>query len=211
MPPLKDLTGMKFGQLTVLERAEKTAYGQYQWLCQCECGNKTVVVGQNLRTNSTKSCGCGKYGKGLFPSFRAESKHKRIYRIWRGMLHRCYNPNYSAYQNWGGRGIEVCDEWKKDFYSFLAWSMGNGYQEHLSIDRVDNNGNYCPENCRWADNQTQGANKRGVHLITHKGVTKTLMDWSRHSAIPYDELRMRIKYGWPVERALTEPVKKNKK
>ena len=133
----------------------------------------------------------------------------RLYDIWVNMKQRCFNPNDQAYQNYGGRGIAVCDEWKDDFQAFYDWSVSNGYQDGLSIDRINNDGNYSPENCRWTDRNVQNRNRRNNHKITYNGVTKTVVEWAEEKNIPYELLLNRLnKLGWSVERALTTPIEK---
>lgn len=135
----------------------------------------------------------------------------RMYRIWSDMKGRCNNPNRAKYARYGGRGITVCSEWMSDFQAFYEWSMANGYQEDLSIDRIDNDGNYCQENCRWVTMREQAANKSTNHYITYDGQTFTMSEWARRIGVPREVLKDRIcRYGWECERALTTPVRKHK-
>lgn len=129
----------------------------------------------------------------------------RIYRIWSNMKRRCLNPKAENYNRYGGRGITVCDEWKNDFMSFYNWSMENGYQEYLTIDRIDNDGNYEPSNCRWATTKDQENNRGDFNIIvTYKGKTQTLMQWAEETKLPFATLRYRIvESKWPVEDAFT--------
>lgn len=138
-------------------------------------------------------------------------RYTRIYGIWADMKGRCLNPNRPKYVRYGGRGIQVCDEWRNSFASFYAWAMENGYREDLSIDRIDNDGNYCPENCRWITMREQASNKSTNHFITHDGQTLTMSEWARRIGISREVLKDRIcRYGWEYERALTTPVRKHK-
>jgi hypothetical protein len=135
----------------------------------------------------------------------------RMYRIWSDMKGRCNNPNRAKYARYGGRGITVCDEWMSDFQAFYDWAIKNGYREDLTIDRIDNDGNYCPDNCRWITMMEQASNKSTNHFITHDGQTFTMTEWARRIGIPREVLKDRIcRYGWECERALTTPVRKHK-
>ena len=167
MGKLIDLTGQRFGRLTVIERAGKDYIGQAMWRCRCDCGNVTVVAGGNLRTGNTKSCGC--YGHELtIGGYRSRThggtcdggKRTRLYRIWRAMKTRCYNLNAQNYKDYGGRGITICPEWLHDFVAFRDWALSHGYRDDLSIDRIDNDKGYSPDNCRWATAKEQRANQR---------------------------------------------------
>ena len=144
------------------------------WECVCDCGKTTCVLTVNLTQGRTKSCGCLKNEKLIQRSTTHNQRHTKLYEVWKTLKQRCINPNSQAYKNYGGRGISVCDDWRDSFPSFYDWSMKNGYKEGLSIDRIDNNGNYCPENCRWVDKRTQANNTRTNHYLTYLGQTKTL-------------------------------------
>lgn len=137
-------------------------------------------------------------------------KNTRLYRIWLGMKDRCNNPNTSRYLDYGGRGITVCDEWNDDFKSFYDWSMSHGYSDILTIDRIDNDKGYSPDNCRWVTMLIQANNSRHNHNITYKGETHSLSDWSRILGLSFHLLSNRInRYGWSVENAFETP-KSNK-
>ena len=155
-----DLTNRRFGKLTAI-RPQRTNTGLCGWLCRCDCGKETVVRTTALTSGHTKSCGC--YAKHLrengVPHTTHGNKHSRLYRIWCGMKSRCCNPNVPFYKYYGGKGIAVCEEWQNDFQSFFGWSMANGYEDHLTIDRIDNDGNYEPSNCRWVSVAVQNRNK----------------------------------------------------
>ena len=198
----QDITGQKFGKLTVIKRLGLNSSGHSIYLCQCECGNFTKVSRPNLKSGSVKSCGC------LLK--HSEKRHglskTPLYNSWRDMKIRCYNENSPSYVNYGGRGIKVCEEWLNDFMTFYKWAMANGYKKGLSIDRIDVNGNYEPNNCRWVSMKVQQNNRRNNHYITYRGETHTLMEWSEITGINYDCLKTRINtLKWSIEKALTTP------
>lgn len=202
MSKLIDLSGQRFGRLTVIERTEKESKGQARWLCRCDCGNTAIVQSYDLRSGNTQSCGCQR--KEHFTHFVHGHSKERIYAIWKGMKSRCFNKNRKHYKDYGGRGITVCQEWKDDFESFYEWSIANGYSDDLSIDRINSDGNYEPSNCRWADGITQGNNKTNNAVIEFNGVAHTLSEWAGITGIKYATLYSRIVvYGWTAEKALT--------
>lgn len=208
----KDLTGQKFERLTVIKRVNNKKNGEVMWLCQCVCGNKKEVSSNNLLKGLVKSCGCMKKEQDKINL--ENSTHKlsktRIYHIWAKIKHRCYNNHNNRYHCYGGRGITVCDEWKNDFMSFYNWSMQNGYNDTLTIDRIDVNGNYEPNNCRWATYVEQGTNTRSNHLITYNGETHCLSEWCRILNLNYARTINRLNvYNWSVEKAFTTPKKVN--
>lgn len=138
-------------------------------------------------------------------------KYTRIYNIWGLMKNRCYCPTSNNYKNYGGRGIKICDEWKNNFIAFKDWAYANGYNEKLTIDRIDNNGNYEPSNCRWITNLEQQFNKRNNHLITYNGKTQTLSQWAKELEISREVIEQRLKRKLPIEKVLTKGYLKDKK
>lgn len=174
----KDLVGQRFGRLVVIRRNGSTRLKQRQyavWECLCDCGKIKSVSSYYLTHGKTRSCGCLAHdtqiarGRALHKIGEAHSRWKhggsvggssRLYRIWGGMKTRCYNPNHRAYAHYGGRGITICVEWLHDFAAFRDWALSNGYREGLSIDRVDNDKGYSPDNCRWITQTEQNKNRR---------------------------------------------------
>ena len=210
MPKYIDMTGARYGKLTVIMRADDAPSGQKRWLCRCDCGKETIVHGQSLRSGHTVSCGC--YRKAINAEMGKQklTKHggarTRLYRIWKGMKQRCRDENSTRYQSYGGRGISVCEEWIDDFSAFQEWALKNGYQDDLTIDRKDTNGNYEPSNCQWISNKDQQANKRNNRVIECNGDIHTLSEWSKITGVKEGTIAYRLKAGWPIEKALKEPV-----
>ena len=205
----EDLTGQRFGRLTVIEFVPNDKPHAY-WKCQCDCGNTIKTTTCSLRSGHSASCGCLNREK-IIASCRVHGQwNTRLYRIWDKMKTRCYNSNSKAYKDYGGRGITVCDEWKNDFKAFYDWSMANGYTDELSIDRIDVNGNYEPSNCRFADRKTQQRNRRDNIKIEYQGEKQCLVDIARLLGIRPDVLYYRYHKGDRGER-LFRPVKKKSK
>lgn len=211
MGKIIDLTGQRFGRLTVVKRVEDyvspRGYKKTQWLCKCECGGTTIVGASSLRAGHVKSCGCiVKNKNGLYKT--------TLYKKLKGMKERCYRECNDSYKSYGARGIKVCDEWldkNNGFLNFYNWAINNGYKEGLSIDRIDVNGHYEPNNCRWISMLEQGKNTRNIHNITYKGETHCLSDWARISGVKRPTLFQRLNNGWSIEQALTTPTKQKVK
>lgn len=188
MPPFKDIIGMKFGRLTVLKlvytrRVSKTLY---YYLCKCDCGKEHIVLKSSLLNGLTRSCGC--YNNEVrAEKFRQRAKHHmtdtRLYKMWEKMKGRCYCKSNPSYKNYGERGILMCDEWKNDFKAFYDWSVNNGYDKNAqygrcTLDRINVNGNYEPNNCRWVDEKIQQRNRRNNRFITYNNETHCLFEWA---------------------------------
>jgi len=206
MPRLIDLTGKRFGRLTVVSRAENNKRGEVQWLCKCDCGNETITRGNSLTMGRVKSCGC--YARENHIKITHGKSKTPLHKTWINIKQRTENHNSPDYHHYGGRGITMCDEWKASFQSFYDWAMRNGYKTGLTIDRIDNNSGYRPDNCRWVSRKLQTNNCRRNILITLNGETKTLSQWAELYNINDRTVSYRLRRGWDEKAALTTPTKK---
>lgn len=202
------MIGEKFNRLTVIRRdtghRDKT---RIHWMCKCECGKWVSVATHDLRSGNTKSCGCLRDEKARANmTTHGESKTK-LYAVWNTMMSRCYNPKTERYNRYGGRGITVCDEWLHNYQAFRDWANSNGYKEGLTIDRIDVDGNYCPDNCRWVSSLEQQNNTSRNRYITLDGETHTMAEWARKTGISVAAINSRLKSGWGVKETLTTPVR----
>lgn len=204
-----DLTGATFDRLTVIGRApdEPRFHGGAGWHCRCDCGVTLNVPAASLRCGDTRSCGCRK----LEIATARLSTHRQTgtpeYRAWQAMKARCGRPQIHNYARYGGRGIVVCARWVNDFAAFIE-DMGSRPSDGHSLDRIDNDGPYAPDNCRWATAGQQQRNRRDNVLVTHRGETRTVSEWERLVGLPVGCLKQRLgRLKWPIERAMTEPVK----
>ena len=208
-----DLTGKRFGKLVVLKRAEsavsKSGKTRGRWLCKCDCGNTKIILTDSLTGGKAKSCGC--YNLECIKN-RA-TKHgmtgKRICVEWSSMKSRCFNKNNKSYMRYGGRGITVCEEWLGDngFENFYEWAINNGYEDSLTIERKDVNGNYCPENCCWIPANEQAKNRRSTLRIKDKsGIERYAMDIAEENGLPMNIVIARKSNGWDLEKALSTPI-----
>lgn len=192
-----DETGNRYGALTVIERVANID-GKWAFLCKCDCGEFVEKQGCYLRNSIYPNCGCKRREAQITHGMTGT----RIYRIWFDMKRRCYKPNNKSYSRYGGRGITVCDEWRNNFEAFYNWAMDNGYNDNLSIDRINPNGNYEPINCRWITMSEQAKNRRNCHFITCNGRTQILADWAKETGIDRFEIVKRLKNGQTPEQAL---------
>lgn len=202
----KDLKGKRFGEWIVLDLSEKNKYNQRLWKCKCSCGEIAEVTSGVLLGGYSRSCrDCAYKKKGENQKTHGMSRN-RIYKIYQGVLNRCNNKNNYSFEHYGGRGIMVCDKWSGEhgFENFYKWAIENGYSEELTIDRIDVNGNYEPDNCRWVDMKAQANNRRNNVSIMYNGKNQTLAQWSEELGINFYTLYARIeKNNWDVERAFT--------
>lgn len=180
--PRKKLTGERYGRFCVLEQADDyitpTGKRRTQWLCQCDCGKQFIAETTNILKGNTKSCGCFARERSVQSSITHGGRYSRLYSIWSNIVTRCYNHNASNYKNYGGRGIAMCEEWRDSFESFRSWANENGYSDMSTIDRINNELGYSPDNCRWATPSTQAKNRRSTVAVTVDGVTMTLSEWA---------------------------------
>lgn len=197
-----DLIGKRFHKLLVVEKANNQKH-KTMWKCKCDCGSITLVTTSNLNANRVKSCGCLRIDQLIKRSTTHNQRHTSLYEVWKSIKQRCLNPQSKAYKNYGGRGICICDEWKNNFENFYKWSISNGYTKGLTIDRIDNNSNYSPQNCRWVTRLQQANNKRNTIYLTINNKTDSLSNWLRFYNVNRSTYMTRIKYGKTPEQALT--------
>ena len=206
-----EMIGKTFGYLTVIEQAASDPKRkEHKWKCLCECGNYTIVPSYRLRHGGVTSCGCHQYDRN-FCSKKAKN-HMRLYRVYKDMVRRCTYSKDDSYGLYGAKAISVCDEWKT-FDPFCDWALANGYDENApfskcTLDRIDGNKGYSPENCRWVDMQTQANNTKANHRITAFGKTLTIAEWGRESGISARVIADRLRYGWTPEESVSLPVYK---
>ncbi len=205
MPALRNLSNQTFGRLNVISRSGSDPKGKATWVCLCECGTEKIVTGQTLLDGSTKSCGCLNAEQKREICVKRNTTHgmrrTKEYAAWTDMNTRCTNPNSVKYPRYGARGISVCERWNK-FESFFE-DMGSAPSLKHTLDRIDSNGMYCIDNCRWATQSTQQNNRTNNRLITHNGETHTLQEWSKLTNIPRKTISNRIDRGWESAKALS--------
>lgn len=208
-PNFKDLTGQSFGRLTVIKRADDyvspSGNVSTQWFCKCDCGNTTIVGTSSLTLGVTSSCGCKAIEITKELCTTHGMTHTRIYHLYYSMRARCYNPDSTSYKKYGAKGITVCDEWlgENGFINFCKWAMANGYEEHLTIDRIDGTKGYSPDNCRWATYKEQANNTKATVFLTYNGETKPASEWSEITGLSQSSITHRKRKGWTDEECLT--------
>lgn len=212
---LNNIVGKQFGRLTVIELAFTKNHTRY-WRCKCSCGNYKNVQTSHLKSGAIQSCGCLQRELTAQRSTKHNgakaNKKERLYNVWCGIKERCNNPNQDHYHSYGGRGIRICEEWENDYSAFREWALSNGYDENAigrecTIDRIDVNGNYCPENCRWVDQKIQSLNKTTTLYFDYNGKRMTLKEIAEEAVVNYKCLYSRIHtYHWTLEDAMSIPL-----
>jgi hypothetical protein len=206
-----NLIGQKFGNLTVISR-DTNKKGRAYWICKCDCGTvkKKSVNSYDLITNKVRSCGCA-YKESNINNRKVHGlTNHRLFGIWQCMIRRCYYPKMIQFENYGGRGITVCKEWRKSFQIFYDWSLANGYKDDLTIDRIDVNGDYEPSNCRWATKKEQNNNRRTNRIVMYQNCTYTVSQLATKLKIPYATLLWRINNNWCEQDLDIEPKLNNR-
>ena len=201
-----EMAGRKFGRLTVLERTADyvlpSGQRQLMWKCVCDCGNTVTVSGHALRKGNTQSCGCYKMDVLMERNIKYEHQNRRLYDIWQGMVYRCTSPKSTHFERYGGRGISVCQQWM-DFDAFAEWALAHGYADDLTIDRIDNDAGYSPNNCRWVNRKEQANNRSDCQFINHDGDRQTIAQLADAHGLSYSTLYRRLADGWDCGDALT--------
>lgn len=195
-----NLVGQRFGRLLVQSKAAATPGRDSRWTCRCDCGQSSVVRGTYLRTGKTRSCGCLVRVRARENAKRHGQSRTPTHLSWMGAIQRCTDPNHARYADYGGRGIKVCERWQV-FENFLA-DMGER-PAGTSIDRINNDGDYEPDNCRWATKTQQARNCRTNHTLTIDGQTRSVAEWVELRGLNYRTVMSRLARGWPAEPALT--------
>jgi len=201
----QDITGKRFGRLVAVRCVGRTRNSSPLWELRCDCGKTVVRQGSAVRAGTIRSCGCLMREVAAASQRTHGQSRTREYWCWRAMIARCYNPKDAGYENYGGRGITICDRWRASVLNFIE-DMGRVPSPDHSIDRINVDGNYEPGNCRWAVTAVQVSNKRCNHRLTYNGVTRTLAEWSRATGFAHLTILARLRRGWSVERALTAPL-----
>lgn len=204
---IQNIIGKKFGKITIIDI---DSYNPIKCKCKCECGNIKIIGLKDLRSGRTVSCGCFARKKNSEIHTIHGKSHSRLFSIWVNMISRCENKNIDTYNYYGKRGISVCCEWRNDFTKFYEWAVNHGYKDNLTLDRIDNDKNYSPDNCRWATMKEQSNNTRRNRMITYNGETKTLQQWAEKIGLEESTLRSRLNRGWSVDKAIETPKLRNR-
>lgn len=207
---LNNYVGKEIEFLKIISYTDRTKSAHRYFLCQCKCGTEKYIRVDQIISGNQKSCGCYKY------NLKTGFSHSRLYPVWKSLIARCYNPKNQRYNVYGARGIKVCDEWKEDFLSFRKWAYSNGYDESskqgdCTIDRIDNDKDYCPENCRWVSLSRQQRNTAKTIIFEYKGIKKPLIDWAEELNLPYHTIRWRYSKWGNIDKVLTQPIRSTHK
>lgn len=202
-----DITGEKYGRWTVLNRSPEN---KRKWVCKCSCGTVKTVHESNLRSGYSKSCGCLASETTTKRNMSHGGAHTRLYQVWSNMRRRCSDPKNNRYQNYGDRGIRVCEEWEH-FENFREWAYATGYDDKApygvcTIERINTDGNYEPSNCTWKSIKEQCSNRTSNILITYNGKTLTATEWEKELHFSKDRVCMRIRRGWTPIEAVSIPI-----
>ena len=201
-----DLTGLRYERWTVLEympTVRKDGKLRSAYLCRCECGNEAVIDANNLTRGKSKSCGCLRNELQSLKQRTHLESHSKLYGVWTAIKRRCYNKNSKEFYRYGGRGICMCEEWRSSYEAFRDWMLSKNYTEDLTIDRIDNDGDYTPDNCRLVTMKEQCNNRSSNRVFTWNGETHNVTEWSHIVGIPATKIFCRLYNGWSFERAIT--------
>lgn len=205
-----DLIGQKFGSLTVVKKLQINNHKEMTWLCKCDCGNDYVARTNPLTHGKTTCCHACAMRKISISNTKHSREPKSLWYKYQNMKTRCHNPNYTLYHRYGGRGIKVCKEWDESFEAFRDWALANGYSDELTIDRIDNDGNYCPENCRWATVTEQANNRSTSRIIVVNGEKDTLANWARRTGTKYSKVQHWLDKGMSGDEVFGPYLKSEK-
>lgn len=205
-----DLSGQRFGKLVAYKEAGHNKEGRTMWQCKCDCGGEKTATTHDLRCGNTRSCGCIQRE---ISSWKFGIPHKKLTHVYNGMKRRCYSKTEKNYEDYGGRGIKICDEWmgENGREKFVVWALENGYREGLTIERINVDGDYSPDNCCWIEHALQAKNKRNTIHVEYNGITMCLKDAARASGMSWGTLYQRVKNGWPNEHLFDAPYKAGRK
>lgn len=200
-----DLTGKRFSRLLVISATEERYLDrQIMWKCLCDCGNEILTVSSWLKDGTVQSCGCLNRELTAKRNFKHGMTKTDTYRVWRKLFERCYNPKDKAYAYYGGRGISICERW----YEFINFLSDMGLRpKRMQIDRINNNGNYEPSNCRWATSRQNNNNRRDNLKIEYQGESHTIREWSDKTGIKYNVIHLRLYRRWPIDSIFTKPIR----
>lgn len=207
-----DLRGQRFGRLVAIQNTgRKTKSGNFIWICQCDCGKQTEANTGALKTGQKISCGCYKVDRMSQLNKTHGGRNERLYLVWMDMRRRCNDKKDIQFSNYGARGISVCKEWE-DYANFRKWAEESGYNQDAKVgkctlDRIDTNKGYSPDNCRWVDMKVQNNNRRNNLLLTYNGKTQTAAQWERELGLYKGSVSRHIRLGWSIERTLGKAEK----